>query len=71
MAILAVFGGNPIVPSSLNFVRDEAPLPGSWMNGMPTCSIWWIITWRDWLLYTGDLAAIEANRGTSHRCSTC
>ena len=62
MAVLAVFGGHPIVPESLAFVRDESPLPGGWMNGMPTYSLWWVITWRDWYLHTGDLAALRPNQ---------
>ena len=62
LAVLALYGSHPIVPSSLDFVRDETPLPKGWMNHMPTYSLWWIITWRDWWFHTGDQSAIENNR---------
>ena len=54
MTVNAVFGNNDIVKKSLDFVRDQTPLPG-WMNDMCSYSLWWIITQRDYCLYTGDL----------------
>lgn len=45
--IRAVFGDTPIVPASLDLIRDETPLPG-WMNGIPSYSLWWILIHRNW-----------------------
>lgn len=41
-----VFGADPTVMRSLDFARDDTPLPG-WMNGMCSYSLWWIIIHRD------------------------
>lgn len=54
MTIAAVFGNNPIVPKSLDFVRDQTPLP-KWMNGISAYSIWWVNIQYDWYQYEGDL----------------
>jgi hypothetical protein len=62
MTLLTVFGAHRIVPSSLEFLRQDTPLP-RWMNGAPTYSIWWIVTLRDWWMYTADRATLEQSRG--------
>lgn len=59
--IKTVFGYDESVPRSLDFVREETPLPG-WMNGFPAYSMWWVIIQHDWFLYTGDLAYLETQR---------
>jgi alpha-L-rhamnosidase len=51
--IEAVFGSDPIVPASLDLVRDITPLP-HWMNGISSYSLWWIIIQRDWFRQCGD-----------------
>ena len=51
--ISAVWGAHPIVPQSLDWVRDHTPLPG-WMNGISAYSLWWIIIQRDWFGHYGD-----------------
>lgn len=53
MTISNVFGNNPVVPKSLDFVRDHTPLP-AWMNGIPSYSMWWIIMQHDWYYFHGD-----------------
>ncbi|MBI1390032.1 MAG: Bacterial alpha-L-rhamnosidase [bacterium] len=53
MTILSVFGANPIVPKSLDFIRDETPLP-NWMNGISSYSMWWVLIHHTWYEYTGD-----------------
>lgn len=53
MSTCAVFGRNPAVCRSLDLVRDETPLD-SWMNGISSYSIWWLLIQRDWYLYQGD-----------------
>lgn len=52
-AIKTVFGDDEAVSKSLDFVRDETPLPG-WMNDFPAYSMWWAIIQYDWFMYTGD-----------------
>ncbi|GAA4876251.1 hypothetical protein GCM10023310_65050 [Paenibacillus vulneris] len=49
-----VFGYHDVVPRSLDFIRDESPLPG-WMTTFPTYSIWWILVHHDWFMHNGDL----------------
>lgn len=61
MVVSSVFGAHPIVPKSLDFVREDTPLP-AWMNGISSYSLWWIIIQRDWYLYHGDKAYLEEQR---------
>ena len=57
---LNVFGGHAVIPESIDFLREDAPLP-AWMNGFPTYSLWWAISLRDWWLYTGDAETLGRN----------
>lgn len=59
--ISAVFGEQDIVPASLDFVRDEFPLP-AWMNGISSYSLWWIIIHRDWFLNYGRIDYLRQQR---------
>lgn len=59
--IQTVFGADESVPRSLDFVRDETPLPG-WLNGFPAYSMWWIISQYDWFLYSGDQKYLEEQK---------
>lgn len=52
--IQAVFGHDPVVPDSLDLVRDTTPLPG-WMNGFPSYSMWWVLIQHGWYLQNGDM----------------
>ncbi|BDI34555.1 hypothetical protein CCAX7_66060 [Capsulimonas corticalis] len=61
MVVSAIHGAHPIVPASLDKVRDETPLP-EWMNGISSYSLWWIIIQRDWYRYHGDLAYLQQQR---------
>ncbi len=61
MTINTVFGYNDIVPKSLDLVRDITPLP-SWMNGISSYSLWWLLIQRDWYRYQGDLTYLEEQR---------
>lgn len=56
--VSAVFGGNKVVPESLDLTRDITPLPG-YMNGMVSYSMWWVIIQRDWYRHNGDLKYLE------------
>lgn len=61
MTINSAFGESEVVAESLDFVRDNTPLPG-WMNGMCSYSLWWIIIHRDLYLYQGNLDYLKQQR---------
>jgi len=58
MTINSVFGYNDVVPKTLNFAKDQYPLP-NWMNGISSYSMWWIMIQRDWYNYQGDLSYLK------------
>lgn len=58
MCVNTVFGANTVVGRSLDFARDDTPLPG-WMNGMCSYSLWWLIIHKDLYLYRGDLGYLR------------
>ena len=60
--VSAVFGEVDVVPASLDFARDEAPLP-AWMNGISSYSLWWVICHRDWYLRYGRLDYLAEQKG--------
>lgn len=74
MTIKSVFGTDSIVEESLDFVKDDTPIPG-WINNMPTYSMWWIITQHDWYQYKGDLEYLEKQKdyliGLFNQLSEC
>lgn len=53
LTIRSVFGRQKLVEDSLDFVREQTPLP-QWMNTIPTYSMWWLLIVWDWYWYTGD-----------------
>ncbi|MFY7953317.1 MAG: alpha-L-rhamnosidase, partial [Armatimonadaceae bacterium] len=59
MVIATVFGDHSIVPESLDFVRDQTPLPG-WMNGISSYSLWWILIHADWLERFGNIDHVRS-----------
>ncbi len=61
MTICAVFGSNPVVPKSLDFVRNRTPLPG-WMNGISAYSMWWVLIHYDWFQHQGDRVYLEEQK---------
>lgn len=61
MTVNAVFGKQPVVTRSLDFARDNAPLP-QMMNSMSAYSLWWIRIQKEWYMYHGDLEYLEAQR---------
>ena len=57
MTILTAFGCNAVVPSSIDVVRNETPIDEnrvSWMNGMPSYSLWWLLIHYQWYMASGD-----------------
>ncbi len=61
MTINTVFGANPMVPKSLDLVRDETPI-GSWMNGISSYSIWWLLIHNDWYCMNGDKEYLQQQK---------
>ncbi len=52
LALTALYGRTAEVERSMDFVRDQTPLPG-WMNRYPMYSMWWIIIVADYARLTG------------------
>jgi len=52
--IQSVFGVQDIVNESMDFSRNETPLP-NWINEISSYSLWWIIILYDWYWYTGNI----------------
>ena len=61
MTVSTVFGYNEVVPKSLDLIRDITPLP-SWMNGISSYSIWWLLIQRDWFRYQGDWTYLQSQK---------
>ena len=59
LTIRSVFGADDAVERSLDFIREETPLPG-WMNTMAAYSRGYVIIVYDWFLYTGHLDWVKA-----------
>ncbi len=54
MAVNTVFGNHPIVQKSLDYVRNSTK-PTSWMNGLCSYSMWWILIHHHLYSFYGDL----------------
>ena len=50
---------NPVVPETLDFLRDRTS-SDQWINGYSSYSFWWIIIQAEWYRYTAALAALAA-----------
>lgn len=61
LAVAAVFGEDSAIEKSLDFIRQETPLPG-WMCTMASYSMWYIMILYDWFLRNGNMALLEKNR---------
>lgn len=61
LTIRDVFGAIPLVEESLEFVKDQTPLPG-WMNDLPSYSLWWLMIVREWYLTSGSESFLQAQK---------
>ncbi len=61
LTVNTVFGYNDIVPSSLDLIRDQTPLP-EWMHGLSTSSMWWVQNQYLWYSYHADHNYLEKQR---------
>jgi len=66
LTVRTIFGEQPLVEASLDFIREQTPLPG-WMNGIPSYSMWWILIIWDWYWYTGNKRFL--NKQQDYACS--
>lgn len=53
VSVLRLFGNDPSIRRSLDYIRDITELP-AWMNDIPSYSMWWCKIQRDLYWYTGD-----------------
>lgn len=61
ITVKTVFGNIPQLADTMRFAKSGAPI-GTWINGFPSYSGWWIIVLYEWYFYTGDAAFLEENR---------
>ncbi len=55
------FGAQKIIEESLDIIRDCTP-ENEWMNGIPAYSAWWLISQRDWFMYTAHEDYLRAQQ---------
>ena len=56
-----VFGKHAVIEKSMDFLRDETPLPRM-INNCNSYSMWWILVHRAWYRHFGDLAYLQAQK---------
>lgn len=56
--IQAAFGNQKIIQETLDFAVSETK-PGTWMNNIPSYSMWWIIIQYEYYLQYGDREYLE------------
>ena len=61
MTVRDLFGRVELVEKSLDFVRDQTPLP-KWMNTFPTYSMWWVLILHDWFKATGNIEYLNKQK---------
>ena len=61
MTVGTVFGNHDVVRKSLDYVRDGTPAT-SWMNGICSYSLWWIIIHHHLYWYYGDKEYLSAQK---------
>lgn len=57
--ILSVFGDNPSIKKSLDFISKYTPIH-KWINNMPSYNLWWLIIQYDYYMFTGDIEYLRA-----------
>lgn len=58
LAITTMYGSLKNFERSLDFVKDQTPIP-TWMNGSPPYSMWWIIIIADYLRLTQNVGFVR------------
>jgi len=74
LALTAMYGRLPVIERSLDFIREQTPLP-RWMNNIPMYSMWWIIILADYYEKTGARAYVSKQlpylKGLIEQISSC
>ncbi len=60
LTLTYLYGALPHVKNCLQLMRDETP-DDSWMNGIPSYSVWWILNLVDYCWLSGDIDYFKAN----------
>lgn len=60
-SILSVFGADPVIPESLDYMIATTPADG-WMNNHPPYTIWWVKCLFDYWMASGDIAYLDHHR---------
>ena len=58
LALTGLYGRVEVLEKSLDFIKNQTPLP-YWMNNMPMYSMWWIIILADYYEKTGVKAFLD------------
>ncbi len=58
MSMMAVFGPQDVVNTSLDYMQKTTPAD-TWMNGMPSYTLWWLRCQHDWYAYTGNIKYLK------------
>ena len=61
MTVNNVWGKHDVVRRTLDFAKEDTPLPG-WMNGFSSYSMWWLLIHHDYYLHNGDIDYLRDNR---------
>ena len=61
MTVGTVFGNHEVVRKSLDYVRDKTE-PTSWMNGICSYSLWWIIIQHHLYQWYGDMDYLQEQK---------
>ena len=59
--ICSLFDDDGIVPASLDYAKNQTPIP-KWINDISSYSLWWIIIQKDWYLYKGNLDYLKEQK---------
>ncbi|MCM1137490.1 MAG: alpha-L-rhamnosidase [Duncaniella sp.] len=59
--IMAVFDDREVVENSLDKAVEQYPLP-SWLNGMSSYSLWYLIIQHDWYMRHGNLGFLTRHK---------
>ena len=74
LALTTLYGKMAEIERSLDFVKEQTPLPG-WMNAFPTYSMWWMIILGDYYERTGAKSFIKKQipylEGLIQQMDTC
>lgn len=66
LALTTLYGKMKKIEDTLDFSRINSPLP-SWMNDIPSYSVWWLITLLDYCKITNSTSFLQKNIPYVHK----